>query len=315
MIVLKNYLILSNDFVDITENIKKILKDINFSYSDIIKFDMEETYLEDVMEELNTYSLFSTNKVVVLYSCEFLNSEKKKGALIQNEKLLEDYINNPNTLNSLIICTSKLDERKKVNKLLREKCIVIDSNISIEDKIKNNLEDYKMDTKTINYLISYLKNDNERIINEFNKLKLYKLNEKEITIDDINEICIKDFDDNVFTLSNLILKHDIKKAFEVYSSLISSGEDITKIVAVLADQFRLIYKVKVLINDGKNKDTIISMVKEHPYRVKLAMDASYSFTYKELERYLLELGNIDIKIKTGVSANNFGFDIFLLDLL
>ena len=86
MIVLKNYLILSNDFVDITENIKKILKDINFSYSDIIKFDMEETYLEDVMEELNTYSLFSTNKVVVLYSCEFLNSEKKKGTLIQNEK-------------------------------------------------------------------------------------------------------------------------------------------------------------------------------------------------------------------------------------
>ena len=102
---------------------------------------------------------------------------------------------------------------------------------------------------------------------------------------------------------------------KIFSNICKVKFMTLKIVAVLADQFRLIYKVKVLINDGKNKDTIISMVKEHPYRVKLAMDASYSFTYKELERYLLELGNIDIKIKTGVSANNFGFDIFLLDLL
>ncbi len=311
---MKNYLILSNDIITINEKIKEILSKLNLTEENLIKFNMNEVYLETVMEELNTYGLFVTNKVVVMYSCDFLSGDKKKNMLSQNEKLLEEYIKNPNEVNSLIIVCEKLDERKKITKLLKEKFIVIDENISIENKIKNNLEGFNMNTKTINYLINYLNNDNIRIMNELEKLKTYKYEEKEITIDDINSIVLKEFDDNIFSLINYILKKDVKKSFEVYNELISRGEDITKIVITVADQFRLIYKVKILINDGKNKDTITSMLGIHPYRVKLAMEASYSFTNNDLIRYLKSLGDIDINIKTGVSANNFGFDLFLLNL-
>ena len=96
--------------------------------------------------------------------------------------------------------------------------------------------------------------------------------------------------------------------------LTSKGEEVTKIVITLLDQFRLIYKVKVLMNDGKSKDNIVSMLKEHPYRIKLAMEASYSFTYRDLIKYMLDLGQIDIKIKTGAAANEYLFDIFLLSI-
>ena len=226
----------------------------------------------------------------------------------------EDYINNPNPLNILIIICDKLDERKKINKLLKEKCTVIESNLSIEDKIKKELEDYKMDFKTINYLIGYLNNDNQRIITELRKLKMYKYDEKVITIPDIDEIVLKEFDDNVFSLIDSIVKKNIKKSFEIYEELTSRGEDINKIVIMTTDQFRLIYKVKLLINEGKSKDMITSILKIHPYRVKLAMEASYNFTNMELIRYIKTLGQIDINTKMGVSPNNYGFDLFLLNL-
>lgn len=311
---MKNYLIITNDSVTIDEEIKKILNDAKLTEENVIRYDLSEVLLDNVIEELNTYGLFTDNKVVIAHSCEFLTGSNKKNQLPQDEKLLEDYINNPNPLNILIIICDKLDERKKINKLLKEKCTVIESNLSIEDKIKKELEDYKMDFKTINYLIGYLNNDNQRIITELRKLKMYKYDEKVITIPDIDEIVLKEFDDNVFSLIDAIVKKNIKKSFEIYEELTSRGEDINKIVIMTTDQFRLIYKVKLLINEGKSKDMITSILKIHPYRVKLAMEASYNFTNMELIRYIKTLGQIDINTKMGVSPNNYGFDLFLLNL-
>lgn len=311
---MKNYLILTNDSITINEEIKKIIKSANLTEENLIKYDLSETLLDNVIEELNTYGLFINNKVVVAYSCDFLTASNKRNQLSQNEKLLEEYISNPNPLNILIIISDKLDERKKINKLLREKCTVIENNLSIEDIIKKELEDFKMDFKTINYLIKYLNNDNQRIITELEKLKMYKYTEKEITISDIDTIVLKEFDDNIFSLIDAIVKKNIEKAFSIYDELIFKGEDISKIVIMTIDQFRLIYKVKLLINEGKNKDMITSILKIHPYRVKLAMESSYNFTNNQLKDYIKSLGEIDINIKTGVSPNNYGFDLFLLNL-
>ena len=201
-----NYLILTNDKITLEDVISKIKNKNNLTNDSVIRFDLQENTVDQVIEELNTYGLFTDNKVVIASSCEFLTGSNKKNQLPQDEKLLEDYINNPNPLNILIIICDKLDERKKINKLLKEKCIVIESNLSIEDKIKKELEDYKMDFKTINYLIGYLNNDNQRIITELRKLKMYKYDEKVITIPDIDEIVLKEFDDNVFSLIDSIVK-------------------------------------------------------------------------------------------------------------
>lgn len=315
VVVMKNYLILSEDIVLIDDIVNNIIKGNNLSSNSVIKYDLTEISLEVLIEELNTYAFFEDKKIVVAYSCTFLSSNKKKIELVQNEKLLEEYIINPNPLSTLIIITDKLDDRKKISKLLREKCEVFEGNLSIEDKIKSSLDNFKMDNRTINYLIDYLKQDNERILRELEKLKMYKYEEKEIFIEDIDSIVIKEFDEDVFSLINCILKRNVESAFKIYNKLIHRGEEISKIVITVADQIRLIYKTKVLMRDGKSRDTITSMLAIHPYRVKLAIEYSYNFTFEELERYLINLGNIDINIKTGKSSNDYGFDLFLLSIM
>ena len=118
----------------------------------------------------------------------------------------------------------------------------------------------------------------------------------------------------MFSLINSITKKDIPKSFKIYNELIERGEEINKIVIMVCDQFRLIYNVKILMDEGKSSDSITKILGIHPYRVKLAMDLSYSFTFGDLKRYLEELRNIDIGTKTGKSPNDLGFDIFLLGL-
>lgn len=311
---MKNYLILSNDLITINESIKNIIKNEKFSDADLIKYDLSEVFLEQVIEELNTYGLFSKRKVVVASSCLFLSGDKKRGQIEQNEELLVDYIAKSNPDCILILITEKLDERKKLSKLLRKAFNVIDKDISINDKIKSNLEDYKMDNKTISYLIKFLNNDNERILNEVNKLKLYKYPDKLITIKDIDEICIKELDENIFDLLNAIVSKKRKKAFEIYYELLNHGEDVIKIAIMVADHFRLLYKVKVLLKDGYSADRITSLLKIHPYRVRLAVESCFGYSDDTLISYLKQLGLIDINIKTGVSANNYGFELFLLNI-
>lgn len=306
-----NYLILTNDKITLEDVISKIKNKNNLTNDSVIRFDLQENTVDQVIEELNTYSFLVDKKIVVVSSTETILNDKKS---IKDEEKLIKYIDNINPLNSLILIANKIDERKKLVKSIKAKFIVVNNNISIIDKIKVSLEDYNIDNKTINYLIKYLNNDNERIINELEKLKMYKLDTKIITIDDINTISIKEFDENIFSLINAINDKNIKKAFEIYNDLIERGEEMLKIVISVTDHFRLIYTVKVLVNDKKSSDTITSMLGIHPYRVKLAIENSYKFSFEELKKYLKQLGNIDINIKTGVSANNYGFDLFLLNL-
>ena len=292
-----NYLILTNDKITLEDVISKIKNKNNLTNDSVIRFDLQENTVDQVIEELNTYSFLVDKKIVVVSSIETILNDKKS---IKDEKKLIKYIDNINPLNSLILIANKIDERKKLVKSIKAKFIVVNNNISIIDKIKASLEDYNMDIKTINYLIKYLNNDNERIINELEKLKMYKLDTKTITIDDINTISIKEFDENIFSLINAINDKNIKKAFEIYNDLIERGEEMLKIVISVTDQ--------------KSSDTITSMLGIHPYRVKLAIENSYKFSFEELKKYLKQLGNIDINIKTGVSANDYGFDLFLLNL-
>src|SRR5574344_727366 len=144
---------------------------------------------------------------------------------------------------------------KKINKLINEKFIIYNTKISIEDKIKENLSDYQMNYTTMNYLINVCSNDNERILNELEKLKMYKLEEKEITSIDIDKTVIKNLDDNIFSLTDAVLNNN-----------------------------------KVLVGEGKNIDNIAGILDVHSYRVKLESLILHGFTFKLLLTYLENVG-------------------------
>ena len=81
------------------------------------------------------------------------------------------------------------------------------------------MEDY-----VIKYFIDYCGNDNEKILNELEKLKCYKMKEifyknhlyiytnQNITYDDIDSVVLKSFNDNIFSLIDAIMNKNKKKA-------------------------------------------------------------------------------------------------------
>ncbi len=307
------YLIVATDFITIKESIDKIARENKFSEEEKIKYDALNTPLDRVVEELDTFSFLVNKKLLILDNAYFLSPTKVKGYSVDNTESLEKYLNNPNPDNVLIIITDKLDERKKIVKLLKEKATIIDKEISIFDILKSDKEDYKVEDYTLRYLIDYCGNDNEKIMNEFTKLKLYKMEEKEITKDDIEKIVIKSLEDNIFSLIDAITSRNDKKALKIYSDLIENREDANKILSMVMEQFRIIYKGKVLLKENHNYNQVAQSLGIHPYRFSKAMEKAGNYSLHEIVAILNALADIDINTKTGKS-NIASFETFLMSL-
>lgn len=310
---MNTYIIESTDFVVINSRINDILKKSKLTSDMIIKYDLIETPISVAIEDLDTYNFLSSNKVVICDNAYFLTGSKPKGAVVHNEEQLEHYLKNPSSDNILILICDKLDSRKKIVKLVDKK-FILGGEVIIDDLVKERLDDYKMDFKTIKYLINYCDNDNERILNELEKLKCYKLNEKEINVDDIDEVVIKLSGDNIFDLIDAIVSKNKSKAYSITQELINKGEDISKIIIMISDQFRLMYQVKSLLKDGLSKEEIASKLKVHPYRVKLAQEKGYNYSSKTLLINLDYFYDLDYMIKSGNNNPKLVFELFLANL-
>lgn len=302
-----------------TFGINKFINDLmkKEQIEDKITYDYEECNIKDVLEECSYNDLFGNKKLVVLNNANFLT-----GKTTLNDDSLESYVNNPNELTILILKVNedKLDERKKLVKLLKEKSTV-KSFLSLDVKdinayIKNYFtgEGYKIDNTTIALIASRI-NGNTKVLNsELNKLMLYKINDKTITKEDVLKVITKYEEDNIFKLVDAVIKKDKPSIFTLYKGLIDNKEEPAVIMSLLSNNLRIILQSGILYKDGYSKDKIASYLKEHPYRISLALENSRLIEKKELINDLNKLAILDYQIKSGEVDRFKGLEAFFIEL-
>ena len=304
------YLIYSeyNDLLELYIN--KLIDKEKVSSDSIIKYSLDNDSINDIIEECNTLGLFSLKKIVIL---ESTNAFSSKGKEITE---LIDYLDNYNKNVILVFkCNlDKVDTRKKLYKKVssvgKTLCLTKDNNYLI-NLVKELLKDYKMDN--INYFLTVVGTDINNITNELNKLMSYKLEDKHITNNDIDSLCITNNDEEIFALTDAIVKNDIKESIRLYNVFLDKNYEVTAMIGLIASQFRFLLQVKLLYNKGLSNDKIASSLGVHPYRVKLAISNSYYYSKELLESYLVKLFELDKKIKLGVIDKNTAFELFILN--
>ncbi len=304
------YLIYSeyNDLLELYIN--KLIDKEKVSSDSIIKYSLDNDSINDIIEECNTLGLFSLKKIVIL---ESTNAFSSKGKEITE---LIDYLDNYNKNVILVFkCNlDKVDTRKKLYKKVssvgKVLCLTKDNNYLV-NLVKELLKDYKMDN--INYFLTVVGTDINNITNELNKLMSYKLEDKHITNNDIDSLCITNNDEEIFALTDAIVKNDIKESIRLYNVFLDKNYEVTAMIGLIASQFRFLLQVKLLYNKGLSNDKIASSLGVHPYRVKLAISNSYYYSKELLESYLIKLFELDKKIKLGIIDKNTAFELFILN--
>lgn len=286
----------------------------------IISFDMAETELGLAVQEAETIPFFGDYKLIFIDNPYFLTAEKKKSELVHDTKMLEEYLKNPLETSILIFTTNveKLDERKKIVKLLKKESQLVDVNQMTEKELIPYVSHYIESEgfhieKNAFKQLTYLTDMNlSRVMNELNKLFLYKSDTKEITLKDVDLLIPKSLEHNIFALSQYVLDNKRDEAIELYQDLLISGEETIKIISILIGQVRLLLQVKLLVDMNYQQSNMTDTLKIHPYRIKLAVQQSRAFEKRLLGEMFSELVDLDHKIKTGQVDKELGFELFLL---
>lgn len=302
----------------IDKEIEILKKQNNIEDIDVIKYDLENTKIENVIEDALSISLFGNKKLIIVENAYIFTGTINKKLIEQNIDVLKEYINN-GSFNNIIVFTilkEKIDERKNIVKLIKEKGVVKDFNISnnINKYVLDMFKNYKISNNNVNLLINRVGNNLEILNQEIEKIKTYKDSDLNISEDDIKNLTSKNIDTDFFNLiENIVIKNK-EKALESYFEIIKYGEEPIKIIVVLANKFRLIYQALNLYKKGYSSKDISTILGSNYYAIKKCLENSRNYDNKTLLNCILKLANLDIDIKSGKIDKNLGLELFIMTL-
>lgn len=302
----------------IDKEIELLKKQNNIEDIDVIRYDLENTKIENVLEDALSISLFGNKKLIIVENAYIFTGTINKKLIEQNINLLKDYINN-GSFNNIIVFTilkEKIDERKNIVKLIKEKGVVKNFNISnnINKYVLDMFKDYKISNNNVNLLINRVGNNLEILNQEIEKIKTYKDSDLNISEEDIKNLTSKNIDTDFFNLiENIVIKNK-EKALESYFEIIKYGEEPIKIIVVLANKFRLIYQALNLYKKGYSSKDISTILGSNYYAIKKCLENSKNYDNKTLLNCILKLANLDIDIKSGKIDKNLGLELFIMTL-
>ena len=321
------HLVYSNQSSEIKKVIKNIARqslperdEMNF-----VRYDGNNTLIQEIIDEANYVPLGYDKKVVAVDNCYFLIKPKPRNKIEsdQDYKVLFNYLRHPNPDCDLILTvpTSEIDTSGDLFKLLKEVGKITEIKdpdvkewnqyvkVTVADFSKKN-PDCKIDNDAVQELTDRTQGDIPLLRNSIIKLFLYK---KHIRYDDVTLMVTRPLDDNSFQLFNYLLNGENEKAVGLFRDLQVSNVQPVTLVAMLANQFRLLNEVVFLSKKNMDNDSIAKELGIKPIRVQILKRQTYTLKEKTIHRTLDDLFNLDLKMKSGLVDHFYAFELFLIN--
>ena len=320
-------LVLTGEDVGQFEWLKKdILKKIGYDPSDLnySYFDMKEASYAEVELDLVSLPFFADEKIVILDHLLDLTTAKKRNLTDEDLKQFENYLENPSESTRLVIfAEGKLDSKRRLVKLLKRDSQIIEATTPKEQDLKRYFSSQAQELglqfvgDSLDQLLLKSGYDFGESQKNLALLQAYK-EDGQITLEDIEEVVPKSLQDNIFDLTQMILKCQIDQARNLVKDLRLQGEDEIKLIAILLSQFRMYSQVKIFSEEGQSESQIVANLsdlsgrKVNPYQVKFALRDSRRLSLSFLKQAMMTFIEADYAIKSGTYEKDYLFDLALL---
>ena len=320
-------LVLTGEDVGQFEWLKKdILKKIGYDPSDLnySYFDMKEASYAEVELDLVSLPFFADEKIVILDHLLDLTTAKKRNLTDEDLKQFENYLENPSESTRLVIfAEGKLDSKRRLVKLLKRDAQIIEATTPKEQDLKRYFASQAQELglhfvgDSLDQLLLKSGYDFGESQKNLALLQAYK-EDGQITLQDIEEVVPKSLQDNIFDLTQMILKRQIDQARNLVKDLRLQGEDEIKLIAILLGQFRMFSQVKIFSEEGQSESQIVASLsdlsgrKVNPYQVKFALRDSRRLSLSFLKQAMTTFIETDYAIKSGTYEKDYLFDLALL---
>lgn len=294
----------------------------SFNYN---SFDNINENIGKIESACETIPFMAEKRIVEVRGKELLNSKSSVHKDVEDR--LTDYINNiPESTILIILGGEKVDKRKKIYKGIKKHGTIIEMDrlssgdltkwISKQLKVSNKSATPKV-LNTIAYSMGYLDRDSNKTLydvkNEIEKLSNFP--GTEITEDIVGSMLTVNKDINVFNLVEAVGVKDAGKAIQIFTDMLTEGEHEMKILFMIARQFRILNKVKILVNQGYSPTSIAPKISLPVYIAKKYVNQASRYKREELLKILNSLVELEGDIKSGKMDSRLGVEMLISSMV
>lgn len=294
------------------------INDILGLSKNVTTFDLAQSTLEDVLIEAGYVSMFEEEKFIVIKNANFFGTDKIKDS---DTDILLNYFEHPSDNTNLIfICSTKLDLRKKITKIVKDRFNLINipnlkyyeiENRAMEAFKKNG---FKVEADTVKYLVQNSLNNFDLTMNEVEKIMLFYNESDYVKYEDVVNIAAKSINTNNFLFVDAVVEGDLEKSFELLNDLKIMKVEPTIVLSLLARDFRIMLQIKTLQKEEKREYEILSELGLQDWQLNKYLTKIFPFKIKELESILIKIADMDLNIKTGKVDKYTALELFILDI-
>lgn len=264
---------------------------------------------KEIIDLAETLPFFAEYRLIVLENTGFLKNACPE---------LADYVKQLPETTRMLFVENELDKRGKLFKTIKDKGSVVEFARQDERTLIRWIlgivkkEEKQMTEAAAAYFLSKVGNDMENIQKELEKLLCYTWNDAEVTMKEIDEVCVSQISNHIFDMVDAVAGKQQRKALDYYYELLALKEPPMRILFLLTRQFRILLQIKELESEGVTPKEMASKVGILPFLVGKYRAQAKPFTMKEL-REILEAGvNAEEDVKTGKIGDILSVEMFLI---
>ncbi len=304
-----------------SEIVKKILGDSGSE--NLSTYDLGEIPIEEVIIEAETYPFFDSKKLIFANDPQFLTAKQKKLPFEHDLKKLEAYIKNPVDYSTIVFIGAydKLDNRKKITKLMNKQAMVVECNPIKDHELNKWIKSLATELKITIAPEAYDVFEAELVVNlhliqnELMKLATFVGKGGVVTKEIAENLISQTANSTALRLVDAVIERNLHKAISIYHDLEKTNEEPIALIALLAFQFRTIFQVKLLKQKAYSPAQIQKQLGAHPYVIKIASEREGRFSVEKLKAIIDQLTNADASIKQGKMDKKLVLELLLYELI
>ena len=250
----------------------------------------------EVIDLAETMPFLAERRVIIL---------ENSGLFSHGGEEMAAYLEAPSDTTYFVFVEPTVDKRSKLYKTATARGRAIEFKMLKEDMLKRWIlgllkkENKKITERDMNLFLEMTGSDMANIKGELEKLLCYCMDRDVITAQDIETVCIRQVNNQIFDMINAVAEKRQRQAMDLYYDLLTLKEPPMRILALITRQFNLLLQVKELRNKGLDANAIGEKVGLQGFIARKYVTQASKFKAEDLRRAMAECIESEEAVKTG----------------
>lgn len=265
--------------------------------------------VKEVIDVAETLPFFADYRVIYMENTEVFTSAGEE---------LSEYLEKAPESVSFVFVEESVDGRSKLKKTIEKLGVCVqyqkqnEKTLAAWIKSRVRREGKEMAGSVIAYFIGKVGDDMQLLEQELSKLLAYTYEKNEITVHDVEEICVTTLEDRIFDMIEAVSSKNQKKTLQLYHDLLALKVSPVKILALLNGEFSKLYVMKDAFERGESKANVAAKLGTKEFFITKRMPILAKYKSSEL-RACLEAGTAaDQSFKEGKITDQLATELLLI---